>query len=192
MFTGIIEALGEIEKIQSSKLFINTPFSEKTKIGQSIAINGCCLTIAEKIGETLRFDILNTTLETTNFNTLKQKDLVNLERAIPANGRIEGHFLQGHIDTTSQIITFKKIDNSYHLEIIIPDSIAPYCVEKGSLAIDGISLTIAKLQKKQKKLIATFGIIPTTYQKTRLHKLKAGDILNLEADILAKYIKGKT
>ena len=195
MFTGVIENLGIIEEIRTQdsqkRILVQIPQVLKAKCGDSIAINGCCLTIAEMKENLLYFDILNITLETTNLCNLKKGDLVNLEQAMSADGRFNGHFIQGHIEALGEIYTLKKNEREYLLEILIPQNLSLYCVEKGSIAIDGISLTIAKITILPIGIKLQFGIISTTYQKTRLPQIQIGDKVNIETDILAKYAKQK-
>ena len=154
------------------------------KIGQSIAVNGCCLTVARVDHETLSFDLLEETFVRTNFVRLTPGALLNLERALIAGAPLGGHFVQGHIDATAPIRAFEKRGNDHRLEIELPPAFAAYVAEKGSVAVDGISLTVAEVTQ------ASFAvwIIPHTFAVTNLRSRRGGEMVNLEFDILAKYV----
>jgi len=190
MFTGLIEEVGRLRGSraadQGRQLEIVAPHIAKTgRAGDSIAVNGCCLTVTACAGNQLTFDLLQETLDRTNLKKLGPASLVNLERALAADGRIGGHFLQGHIDCTSQIISFEKKADNNRLEIQLPARFAHYVVEKGSIAIDGISLTVAEVLPES----LVVWIIPHTKRHTNLDHTKAGDWVNIEFDILAKYVE---
>lgn len=188
MFTGLIESTGRVLQLQAlgeqARLTLCIPFASELELGESVAINGCCLTVSALSGQEASFDVLTQTLEVTSLGDLKQGDLVNLERALRAGDRLGGHFVQGHIDDTGIIETMKAHGQDHLLEIRLPDGIAKYCIDKGSLAIDGISLTIAELEDN----LAQFWIIPHTMEKTHLSTCAVGKRVNLEADILAKHV----
>lgn len=187
MFTGLVEKTGEIINIEQRgeqcRLSIDISFASELAKGDSVAINGCCLTVADFSTTQVDFDLLAQTLEVTSLGTLQVGDFVNLERALRAGDRLGGHFMQGHVDDKGSILDLSKRGQDHRLEIKLPPSIHKYCIDKGSLAIDGISLTIAELTEES----AIFWIIPHTFEHTHLHSCKLGKPVNLEADILAKY-----
>lgn len=189
MFTGLIEEVGKIVSANASdcgtRLQIAAPrTATKVKTGESIALNGCCLTLASRRGDRLSFDLLHETLARTNLKSLRQNSRVNLERALPANGRLGGHFVQGHVDCVSPIIGLDRKAADFRLEIGLPGEFAHYATSKGSIAVNGISLTVAEVLSKS----FVVWIIPYTKRHTNLDRAKTGDLVNLEFDILAKYI----
>ena len=154
--------------------------------GESIAVNGCCLTVAGAPADgRLEFDLLEETLRRTNLGRLEAGGTVNLERALPADGRLGGHFVQGHVDCMAVVRAWEPVGLDYRLEIELPREFARYVVEKGSIAVDGISLTVAELKEE------TFAawIIPTARERTNLSGASAGALVNLEFDLLAKYVE---
>lgn len=157
--------------------------AEEIRSGQSVAVNGCCLTVRSRRDEQLTFDLLEETLDRTNLKKLRRDSPVNLERALPAQGRIDGHFVQGHVDCTVRTMAFERNGTDYRLEVELPDEFARYAVYKGSIAINGISLTIAEVLPKS---LAVW-IIPHTKRHTNIDKATPGDWVNIEFDILAKY-----
>jgi riboflavin synthase len=190
MFTGIVEETGEVISLRRAKdtaqLVVFAPsIGPKTAIGESVAVNGCCLTIARRDGADLLFDLLGETLDRTNLGDLKPSSLVNIERALPANGRLGGHFVQGHVDCTCRVLAFEKTGADYRLAVELPAEFARYVAFKGSIAINGISLTVAEVSGGS--LAAC--IIPHTLTVTNLRGLKAGDRANVEFDLLAKYVE---
>ena len=186
MFTGIIEEIGKILSVTEQKIEIKAKtILENTSIGDSIAINGVCLTVTDIKKESFCADISPETKNVTALNQLGTGDSVNLERAMPANGRFGGHIVSGHIDGKGKIISINKNNNFYNLTVELCPSEARYVVKKGSIAIDGISLTVAEINNNTIKLV----IIPHTYENTALNQLKAGDSVNIETDITAKYIE---
>lgn len=188
MFTGLIEATGRVITLESrgeqARLVIELPFATELADGESVAINGCCLTVVESDATTASFDILKQTLSVTSLGGLAENSLVNLERAMLAGGRFGGHFVQGHVDATGEILDISPEGNDHRLEISLPADIHKLCIDKGSLAIDGISLTIAELTETS----AVFWIIPHTMQETHLQQAKKGQKVNLEADVIAKHV----
>ena len=182
MFTGIIEDVGKVVNITNSKIQIETCLDD-IKTGDSIAVNGVCLTVTEIEDDILNFDYSPTTSDITNISLLKKNYLVNLERALTLQTRLGGHIVSGHIDTTTKIIDIKKTDKFYFISFAINEIIKKYIVQKGFIAIDGISLTVAELS--QTKFSVT--MIPETFNKTIFHTRKTGDIVNIETDIFAKY-----
>jgi len=190
MFTGIIEEKGTIQGIsrgaKSSKLTIQGKviFGD-LKLGDSVAVNGVCLTVSDFAEKTFMADVMFETLKRSSIGELKVGSHVNLERAMPANGRFGGHIVSGHIDGTGTISAIKKEDNAILYTIKTPESIMKYIVEKGSIAIDGISLTIAGIGADN----FTVSIIPHTAKETTLSEKAIGDIVNLENDVIGKYVE---
>jgi riboflavin synthase len=192
MFTGIIQETGTVEKIGRGAKSISLTVRAKTsarglKIGGSLAVNGCCLT-ATKISsrekfKLVRFDLLAETWRRTNFQFLKIGSLVNLERPLRADGEFGGHFVTGHIDGVGKILRWEKSGTDHVLEISAPGNVMRYVIEKGSIAIDGISLTVAGVGKKS----FCVWIIPHTFKATAMREIKVGGAVNLEADLLGKY-----
>ena len=189
MFTGLVEETAEVVAMEKTsggaRLHVTTPASWlDLAIGESIAVNGCCLTLAT-ISDTLSFDLLDETLRRTNLGVLPNHAIVNLERALPVNGRLGGHFVQGHIDCVGEILALEQSGADHRLEIALPSAFSQYVVFKGSIAVDGISLTVAELAPDR----FTLWIIPHTMQHTSLQGRIAGDLVNLEFDLLAKYLE---
>ena len=171
---------------RGTELRITAPgISSSLQIGDSVAVNGCCLTVTAMENGDVAFDLLEETIARTNLRDLALESPVNLERALAANGRIGGHFVQGHIDCTARVLSFEPKGADHRLEVELVPRFAQYVVEKGSIALDGISLTIAEL------LPASFvvWIIPHTRRETNLNRLQKGSMLNLEFDLLAKYVE---
>ena len=190
MFTGLIEEVGTVAAVRtgnrSTRLQIAAPqIAKQTRTGDSIAVNGCCLTLASRRGNDLTFDLLEETIARTNLKKLRRNDQINLERPLRADGRLGGHFVQGHIDCASPILAFDKKDVDFRLEISLPAEFASYVAPKGSIAVNGISLTAAEV------LPGSFvaWIIPYTKEHTNLDGAEADDLVNLEFDILAKYVE---
>jgi len=190
MFTGIIEGKGKILRIKprgaGKRLNIECPFHlTDVQLGDSISINGACLTIVEKGNQTSRLDLSEETIRRTVLGELKEGDTVNLERALRLNDRLGGHFVTGHIDGIGVITEKKKERDFVNLRVRVPENVSKYVVPKGSIAIDGISLTVNECRGKE--ILLT--IIPYTLEKTTLMDKRAGDHVNLEADILGKYVE---
>lgn len=190
MFTGIIEETGTVSSIAEGSLsaVITIQASkvlEGSSIGDSIAVNGVCLTVTSIHGGLFSADIMAETLRRSSLGSLSRGSLVNLERAMPANGRFGGHIVSGHIDGTGTIVSMKREDNAVWVEVSTKQDILKYIVAKGSIAIDGISLTVAGLD------MDTFAVsvIPHTGAETTLLKKSAGDIVNLENDVIGKYVE---
>ena len=187
MFTGLIESVGTVRSFErrgdAARLTLETPMAGMLSLGESLAVNGCCLTVTDRDDREAHFDLLVETLNRTNLGALIPAARVNLERALRADGRFGGHFVQGHIDTTAEVIKVDANGEDLNLVIMIPSGGARYFIEKGSVAVNGVSLTVASLGE------AHFGlwIIPHTLRETNLGDLKAGDRVNLEYDMLAKY-----
>ena len=198
MFTGLVEATGTITKItdlgEQARYEIAIPFVKELALGDSVATNGCCLTVAELGEESASFDLLQQTLKVTSLGTLTEGYVVNLERALLPTQRLGGHFVQGHVDGKGKLIDLSVHGQDHRLEVSLPPKIHKYFIDKGSIAIDRISLTIAELKEPaddreevQALGSAVFWITPHTFRETHLHSLKTGHTINLEADLLAKY-----
>jgi riboflavin synthase len=190
MFTGIIEDKGRVLKVeyrgQEKRLTIGLPpHLTEVQLGDSINLNGVCLTVARKGQQSIDLDLSRETLQRSALGELKQGDEVNLERALRLNDRLGGHIVNGHIDGVGVIIEKKKERDFLQLTIRIPESVSKYVVQKGSIAIDGISLTVNEYQGGEIRLT----LIPYTIEKTTLVDKKVGDRLNVEADILGKYVE---
>ena len=190
MFTGIIEETGTVKKIigHQTSGFIEIKAKkvlEGTNIGDSIAVNGVCLTVTKLQGDSFVADVMAETLRKTNLGSLPIGASVNLERAMAANGRFGGHIVSGHIDGTGTITKVEKDDNAIWYTIAAEENLMKYIVEKGSIAIDGISLTVAK----RSDMDFAISMIPHTAKETVLSQKKPGDIVNLENDIVGKYIE---
>jgi riboflavin synthase len=189
MFTGIIEEMGKVTKIEKNKKFRTFSVAAKNilkgkKKGQSIAINGACMTVKDIRKEIFSFDVIPESLEKTNLGDLKNRSIVNLESSLKAGQEIDGHIVQGHIDCTGTVKKLSEIKKHIVLEIQYPSSIKKYLALKGSIAINGVSLTISDVSKDS----FSVDLIPFTLKKTNLSNLKKGDKVNLETDVLAKYL----
>jgi riboflavin synthase len=190
MFTGLIEEVAKVLWIRMSdrgtQLQVNAPrLANKTSVGDSVAVNGCCLTVSSRREDQLTFDLLEETLDRTNLKQLRRDSLVNLERALVAGTPLGGHFVQGHIDCSSKVVSFERSGTDHRLEVDLPADFAHYAAYKGSVAINGISLTIAELLPKS---FAAW-IIPHTKRYTNIDVIQSGDEINIEFDILAKYVE---
>ena len=188
MFTGLVEALGTVVSLESlgeqARLILHIPFASELALGDSVATNGCCLTVAELGENGTSFDLLGQTLKVTSLGNLRPGSVVNLERALRVGDRLGGHFVQGHVDATGEAIAITGVGQDHVVEVSLPAEIHRLCVAKGSLALDGISLTIAELKPES----AVFWITPHTWEHTHLHTLEVGRKMNLEADLLAKHV----
>ena len=190
MFTGLIEEKGILtEKIPTGDGFQFEIQAEKVledlNIGSSIAVNGCCLTVVKRTERTFSVDTIEETLNKTNLGILKQGDKVNLERPLKADARLGGHFVLGHIDTTGKIEDIKELSNSHWMTISYPEKFNQYLIYVGSVAIDGVSMTVAELKNNS----FSVGIIPHTWKETIFSEKKIGDTVNLEFDVLGKYVE---
>lgn len=190
MFTGLVETTAKIISVSSSQLTIDLASLDKgkDKLGDSISVNGVCLTVSEMNGKNLTFDTSTETLSATALRGLRPGDYVNIERALSVDGRFHGHFVTGHVDTIAKVIDLKKTTLSWNLILsFINDSenFFKWVADKGSISINGVSLTI---NKKGSETIS-LTLIPHTLKKTNLIKLEIGDIVNVEFDILSKYIE---
>lgn len=188
MFTGIVEEAGTVVSLETTpsgcRYAVEAPLcSVGAQLGESIANNGCCLTVVAIDGKRLTFDLLEETRRATNLLGLKPGSRVNLERSLRADARLGGHFVTGHVDGTAPVTRWEREGSDYVLEVEVPAGFERYLVPKGSVAIDGISLTVGKVEGRRFNV----WIIPHTYQVTTLQDRKPGDAVNLEYDLLAKY-----
>ena len=187
MFTGLIEQTAPIAAVTDGPMFrrivVNVKGSDFT-LGESIAINGVCLTVAEMTASGLGFDVIKETLDKTNLGTLHTGDRVNVERTLRVGDRLDGHFVQGHVDGTGTLTRVVKTKDEVRLTIAAPDAVSPYLIPKGSICVDGVSLTLASVDGHAFDV----ALIPTTLQLTTLGDKAEGSRVNLEADILAKTI----
>lgn len=188
MFTGLVEALGRVVSLEplgeQARFTLDLPFASELSLGDSVAVNGCCLTVAALSDGRASFDLLEQTLRVTSLSQLSAGSVANLERAMAVGDRFGGHFVQGHVDATGRILDLHPSGQDHILSVSLPDAIQHLCVDKGSIAIDGISLTIAELLPDR----ASFWITPHTWEHTNLHAAKPGQAVNLEADMLAKHV----
>jgi riboflavin synthase len=189
VFTGLVEEVGKVKSITKGAgavLVVTAPHvSDGVEIGESISVNGVCLTVTKSSGDTLSFDAVEETLSKSNLGRLRVGDPVNLERSVSANRLFGGHFVLGHVDGVGTIVSFEKRPGATTLVIRAPGDVIRYVVSKGSIAIDGISLTVAATSGDQ----FSVAVIPHTVESTTLAKRGAGDTVNLEADILGKYVE---
>ncbi len=188
MFTGLVETVGTVLLLENkgaqARLVLSLSFANELKLGDSVAVNGCCLTVAELDGESASFDLLAQTLRVTSLGELVTGSRVNLERAMLVGDRFGGHFVQGHVDNIGTISSIVAQGQDHIITISLPQEIQKLCIDKGSITLDGISLTIAELADDT----AVFWITPHTWGNTHLQTAKIGQTVNLEADVLAKYV----
>ena len=190
MFTGIIEEIGKVVSFKKSAHGADWKISAKAvlegvELGESIAVNGVCETVVAFDNTTFEVNVSDETLRVSNLSNLKQGDFVNLERALKLSDRLSGHIVSGHVDLTTKFIKKEKLGEFYNMEFAVTPDFRKYIVKKGSITINGISLTIADI-KPESFVVA---VIPHTFENTNLKELKNNDIVNIETDILAKYIE---
>jgi len=190
MFTGLVREVGEVAWLrrtdQTVQLLIKAPrTAARARVGDSVAVNGCCLTVTAHREGQVMFVLLSESLERTNFGRLKPGSPVNLERALRVDGRLGGHFVQGHVDCTAEVVDIEEKGPDLRLDIAMPPAFARYVVFKGSVAINGVSLTVSAVKEN----LFSVWIIPHTLEHTNLGELERGDLVNLEFDILAKYVE---
>ena len=191
MFTGIVEATGKVVSFKENKaawlLKSEVPheIADSLGDGDSLACNGCCLTLISKEKNVLGFELLEETIRLTSFEGIREGSLINLERPLAANARLGGHFVSGHVDVRSSVLDFEQRGKNYYMRVAVPSEFTKYVVYKGSISIDGISLTIAEALPDS---LAVW-LIPHTLEVTNLRDCKAGKFVNLEFDILAKYVE---
>jgi riboflavin synthase len=188
MFTGLVEAVGEVTEVKpttgGSRIRLNTALAPELANGDSLAVNGVCLTVIASDADSVHMDIGPETARITTLGTVRRGTVVNLERPLRADSRLGGHFVQGHVDATGTVEELRQDGESYWLTVRFPPALAPYIVRKGSIAVNGISLTVAGVDDRRFDV----QIIPYTWTHTNLQSTKAGDAVNLECDILGKYV----
>lgn len=190
MFTGIIEELGVIEGIEDQgdavRLTVRGPqVTSDAALGDSISVNGCCLTVARHDGETFTADVMRETLDKTSLGALETGGRVNLERAVTAGTRLGGHIVQGHVDGTGTVVSRTPSEHWEVVEITLPEALVRYLVDKGSVTVDGVSLTVVSAGQQT----FTVSLIPETLARTTLGVKQPGDPVNLEVDVIAKYVE---
>jgi riboflavin synthase len=190
MFTGLVEEKGTlINKIKTGegyRLEIKAnKVLEDTQIGSSISVNGCCLTVVEQKVDSVSMDTIEETLRKTNLGELNIGDPVNLERPLKADARLGGHFVLGHVDTRGEVVEIKELSNSHFMRIRFPEEFKQYLIYVGSVSIDGVSMTVAELTEN----VFGVGIIPHTWEETVFSVKKPGSTVNLEFDVLGKYVE---
>jgi riboflavin synthase len=188
MFTGLVESTGTVRVLESkgeqARLILEIPFVTELTLGDSVAINGCCLTVSELVDDAAAFDLLAQTLRVTSLGSLVAGSVVNLERAMMVGERFGGHFVQGHVDDIGVVTRLEATGQDHILGVSLPPKIHRLCIDKGSITLDGISLTIAELTEDG----AVFWITPHTWANTNLSHSNIGQTMNLETDMLAKYV----
>ncbi|MFT4882736.1 MAG: riboflavin synthase [Natronomonas sp.] len=192
MFTGIVEETGEIAAVEDGpegrRLRVSVSFTDDLEHGQSIAVSGACLTVEDWDEESFELFCSEETLERTYLDAVEVGDAVNLERALPADGRFDGHFVQGHVDGVGEVTEIEQLGDDWTFAFSLPEDLQRYVVEKGSIAVDGISLTVADLGDDD----FAVAIIPATYELTTLADKEVGDPVHLEVDVVAKYVESLT
>lgn len=192
MFTGIVEATGEILAVTATqdgrRLRVSAPFAPDLHSGQSVNVSGACLTVEAVAEDWFEVFLAGETIDRTTLGSLDEGDAVNLERALAADGRFDGHVVQGHVDGTTELLDLDRVGEDWTYRFALPDGLERYIVEKGSIALDGISLTVADLDETA----FSVAIIPTTLDETILSEKSVGDRVNVEVDILAKYLERLT
>lgn len=189
MFTGLVEAVGSVQKVtelgDQASLEIAIPFADELTLGESVAVNGCCLTVAKLYEGGARFDVLKQTLQVTALGDFKEETLVNLERAMAMGDRLGGHLVQGHVDGVGEITRFEQEGQDHVLEVSLAPPLQRYCLDKGSITIDGMSLTIGDLKEDA---VVSY-ITPHTFEVTNLRQARVGNRVNIESDLMAKYVE---
>lgn len=190
MFTGIVEELGVVEGLEEQadaiRLTVRGPHvMTDARLGDSISVNGCCLTVAERDRETFTADVMRETLDKTSLGALEPGSRVNLERAVTATTRLGGHIVQGHVDDTGAVLSRTPSEHWEIVEVSLPDELARYLVDKGSITVDGISLTVVQVRDGS----FTVSLIPETLARTTLGFKQPGERVNLEVDVIAKYVE---
>ena len=188
MFTGIIEALGTITEVKESQanrsFWIRSPITKELKVDQSVSHNGVCLTVESVVGDVHRVTAVNETLIKTNLGSWKAGDTINLERSVTFSGRLDGHIVQGHVDATALLSKKEDMKGSWELTFSYPEAFAALVIEKGSISVNGISLTVFGVTNNSFKV----AIIPYTYEHTNLQHLSVSDKVNIEFDMMGKYV----
>jgi riboflavin synthase len=195
MFTGLVESLGKVSSIAIAAdsaviTFDSVPFADQLNIGDSVSVNGTCLTVTELGNESFSVDVMTQTLKLTSLQSLEKGDAVNLERAALVSSRLGGHIVQGHIDGTGSIAQLTPGEKWLQMDIQFPSDLMKYVVPQGSICIDGVSLTVGSVSDDLNQI--TVWLIPETLAKTNLSAKKPGDLVNIEVDVLAKYVERLT
>jgi len=195
MFTGLVESLGKVANIAIATdsaviTFDSVPFADQLNIGDSVSVNGTCLTVTELGNESFSVDVMTQTLKLTSLQSLEKGDAVNLERAALVSSRLGGHIVQGHIDGTGSIAQLTPGEKWLQMDIQFPSDLMKYVVPQGSICIDGVSLTVGSVSDDLNQI--TVWLIPETLAKTNLSAKKPGDLVNIEVDVLAKYVERLT
>ncbi len=190
MFTGIIEELGVVETLEDQgdavRLTLRAPHViNDARLGDSISVNGCCLTVAQRDGETFTADVMRETLDKTSLGALDPGGRVNLERAVTVEKRLGGHIVQGHVDGVGEVVRRTPSEHWEVVEISMPPELGRYLVDKGSITVDGVSLTVVEAREAS----FTVSLIPETLARTTLGSRRPGDLVNLEADVIAKHVE---
>jgi riboflavin synthase len=189
MFTGIVEAQGSLKAIvangSNKTLWIESSISQELKVDQSVSHNGVCLTVEEQNGSLHRVTAIEETLTKSTVGNWQEGDRINLERCMVINGRIDGHLVQGHVDSPGSCIDIKQMDGSWKIRVRFPAEFAQFVIEKGSVCLDGISLTAFDVKSDE----LSVAIIPYTFHHTNLSNLKIGDSMNIEFDVIGKYVQ---
>lgn len=191
MFTGLVEHVGEVVRVErneeGARLTVRAAeFAGSLQPGDSIAVDGACLTVTDSIEGEFSFDAVGTTLSRTTIGQYSTGRRVNLERAVRAGSPLGGHLVQGHVDAVAEVVDMRPSGESWRLRVRLPEEVLPYSVARGSLAVDGVSLTIAELAEN----VAEMAIIPYTLERTNFGRLEASSQVNLEADLIGKYVAG--
>lgn len=188
MFTGIIETLGKIETVtvsgSNTTFTISSPISHELKVDQSVSHNGVCLTVEAVNGLLHQVTAIAETLAKTNLGALKPGNAVNLERCVPLNGRLDGHLVQGHVDSTATCQAVKVLDGSHEYRFSFPEQFAALVIEKGSICLNGISLTVFDVTRNE----FSIAVIPYTYEHTNIKEIQEGSTVNIEFDMIGKYV----
>ena len=190
MFTGVIEGVGVVRSIRTkgegAEVEVGCEFDlEKTNVGDSISVNGCCLTVTSRLGKSFWADISPETIASSTLGALAAGDAVNLERALVLGSRLDGHIVQGHVDGVAKVIEIREQSGSRAFVIEIPETLSRYIVEKGSVAVDGVSLTVNSIEGNR----FTVMVIPHTQLRSTFQRMRVGDRVNLEVDIIGKYVE---
>lgn len=193
MFTGIVEAMGTVAQLSpgpaGARLVVEHPLSGRLGIGDSVSVNGCCVTVTERTDDRFASDLMGETLARTALGRLSAGDRVNLERALAADARLGGHLVQGHVDGVGVVEAVTPHDAWTVMAVAAGLQVAPYLVEKGSIAVDGASLTVMGVGARDDGAVFEIGLIPHTLEVTVLGRRQVGDHVNLEADVIAKYVE---
>ncbi|MBQ7024121.1 MAG: riboflavin synthase [Akkermansia sp.] len=190
MFTGIVECTGTVLKrtpvAKGARYTIDIPFAAELAPGDSVAVNGCCLTVDRVMGTHVEFDLLTQTMRVTSLGTLTEGSLCNLERAMATGGRFGGHLVMGHVDCTGKVTSITPVGQDHMVRVRIPEHLTRYTIDKGSISIDGVSLTIAAIHAAGE---LEFWITPHTWQRTIMHCYSVGSVVDIEVDMIAKYVE---